>query len=98
MKIVKINIIRSWIGGTIFVLSSTFFIVGNAVRFIYWLKCLKVKQCQDTKCQYRQYCRKWIETYSEEEITNLYKILEKYEENFRNQIEMTRKTSDCEIK
>lgn len=98
------NTIGSWIGGISFILCFIFFIAGNAVRFAYWLKCFKIEQCQNTQCQYRQYCSKWIETYSQEEIDDLYKIIEKYESNFLTQTNKTasccfnEKTFDCEAK
>ncbi|MCM1064689.1 MAG: hypothetical protein NC420_09515 [Eubacterium sp.] len=79
------SIIGSWIGAILVIICFIFLITGNIVRFIYWLKCFKIKQCQNTQCRYRQYGSKWIETYSQEDIENLYKVIEQYESGFISQ-------------
>ncbi len=72
------EVLGSWIGGGLIIMNFIYLIAGNAIRFINWIKCRKVSQCRSTQCCYRRYCGNWIETYTQEDIDELYKMLEEF--------------------
>ena len=52
--------IVGWIGGILHFLTILWIIVGNAMHFVYWLKCLKVgKKCYNQSCRWRYFCVKY---------------------------------------
>lgn len=55
-----------------------FLIFLNIVRFIYWIKCRKIKYCETEKCPYHFFCRKWEQPITELEMMRLYALIEQY--------------------
>ncbi len=51
-------------------------IVGNLIRLWYFMKCLGVKDCQNSKCRYSEYCFRHQDGITEEEKEELIKYLE----------------------
>lgn len=51
-------------------------IVGNVVRFIMWIKCYRVKECDNRNCHWARYCDKYHRGITEEELDELEKLLE----------------------
>lgn len=71
--------IYTWIINILFILAALFVVVGNIIRFIYWIKCLKKQYpCYNKKCFYKDYCRKYIELYTQDEVNKIVKLLELY--------------------
>jgi len=48
----------------------------NVVRFYYFIKCIKVKRCSNRKCRFNQYCYKYQEVLTEEEVDELNKMID----------------------
>lgn len=77
------KIIVEWGAKLLILISFIYLVAANAVRFAYWCRCRKIKQCRSTKCRYRRYCDKWVTTFTEEEINSLRRVLE--ENNEKNE-------------
>lgn len=56
-----------------------FLIILNIIRFIYWIKCRKIKCCEVAECPYHYFCRKWNQSTTELELMRLYALIEQYE-------------------
>lgn len=56
-----------------------YLIAANIIRFIHLIKCRKIKCCTSKKCVQRYMCQKWIETYTDEDIENLYKLIRDFQ-------------------
>lgn len=71
--------IGTWILGIIYMLSIVFVILGNIIRFGYWIRCHKVKKsCYNKKCAYKHYCNKYVDWLTQDEIDELVKLIESY--------------------
>ncbi len=57
------------------ILFFTMIIVFNVARFVYWIKCIKIKECSNRKCRFNVFCYKYYEKYTEEEIARLRKMI-----------------------
>ncbi len=58
------------------ILFITMIVVFNVARFVYWLKCIKIKECSNRKCRFKIFCYKYCVKYTEEEIERLRKMIE----------------------
>lgn len=68
-----------WFISALFILNIVFIIAANFIRFGFWFKCRKVnKICNNRECPYRHYCEKYKETYYQDEIIALAKLIEMY--------------------
>ena len=72
------ELILSWAGAVVLLLTIAYLIVGNAVRFIMWIKCFKVKECCNRKCINRMTCRKYRERLTESEQKELLDMTEEF--------------------
>lgn len=66
------------------VVASAVIIIGNAVKFILYVKCRKEVICTNEKCFYKEYCKKYsmeldFDPDDEESITKIW-------EKFRNEV------------
>lgn len=52
-----------------------YLIAANIIRLIHLIKCRKIKHCTSRRCIQRYMCKKWVETYTDEDIENLYKFI-----------------------
>ena len=50
----------------------------NIVRFIYFVKCLKITECSNEKCKYKHFCSKYQDMITDEEIEELLKLLDQF--------------------
>ena len=68
--------------GVISTLLIILWIIGtNIIRLVIWIKCFKIKNCNDRKCPIRDICCKYVdEITSEERQRLLRKISEELEE------------------
>lgn len=69
-----------YFGDILVVLFLVYLIVGNTIRFMHWIKFRKIKRCKRMQCDYWQYCDKQAERYTQEELEDLYRIIEKFKE------------------
>lgn len=53
-------------------------VIWNFIHLGYWIKCFKIKTCISKQCRFRHYCRKWVETYTEEEKEKLLQLIEQH--------------------
>lgn len=54
------NVVLGWIGGVLSFMGFLWLIVGNILRFVYWIKCLKIeKPCKNMDCRFRHLCDKY---------------------------------------
>lgn len=67
-------------GDILVILFLIYLVVGNIIRFIYWIKFCKIKRCERMQCRYWQHCNKQMEQYTQEEIEYLYRIIKKFKE------------------
>ena len=51
-------------------------VVFNVARVVYWIKCIRIKDCSKRSCRFKTFCYKYYESYSKEEIARLQKFLE----------------------
>ncbi len=49
--------------------------VGNFIRIWYWIKCRKIKTCKNKQCRARNYCHKYVEVLTEEDIKRLQELI-----------------------
>jgi hypothetical protein len=65
----------------------------NLTRLGSFLACFKVKNCVNNNCVFSGVCPKWEESYTEEEIQEIYDLLEEYRKKIREK-ESPKPTSD----
>lgn len=70
------SIILHWIMCIFLILFFAMIAVFNVARFIYWIKCFKLKDCCKRSCRFKIFCYKYYEKYSEEEIARLRKMID----------------------
>lgn len=46
-------------------------VIGTIVRVWYFIKCIGVKDCKNKECRYREYCSRYNDVLTEEEIESL---------------------------
>lgn len=46
-------------------------VIGNIVRVWYFIKCIGVKDCNKKECRYKEYCSRYKDVLTEEEIESL---------------------------
>lgn len=68
----------SWIGGILMLFMLACIPVWNIARLWCLLKCCKVKHCKNQQCKFKGCCSKWEEVCTQEEIAELYRLLEEY--------------------
>lgn len=87
-------VVIQWIGSVLYTLSFAFLIIGNVIRFYFWIKHKKyynknckeqeykiyLNPCRSTKCPYRNYCYVWMETLTKEEKQYLLQVIEQLKE------------------
>lgn len=59
-------------------------VVFNVARVVYLIKCFKVKNCSDRHCQFKLFCHKYDEVYTDEEIARILRMLEEKSQNELN--------------
>ena len=55
-------------------------IIGNIVRLVYYIKCIRIKKCTDKQCRVKEYCPKYQESWTEEEREHLQRLIDKLDE------------------
>ncbi len=60
-----------------FILFAVYVIVWNIMRFIYWIKCFRVKTCYNRNCIFEISCDKLVETYTKEEKEAMLEMIER---------------------
>ena len=77
----------SYIISIILVIFSPFMIVFNIVHFRSKWKCREkhydrfINRCHEENCKWAQCCENYQHIYTDEEIKELYRLLEKYQKN-----------------
>ena len=71
-----------WVVNIFMVFFILMIVVFNVARIVYFIKCFKVKDCSDRHCQFKMFCHKCDEVYTDEEIA---RILAKLEERHQNE-------------
>lgn len=69
------DIIVHWSVVIFMILFIAMIVVFNVARFLYWIKCRKIKDCSDRSCRFKIFCYKYYEVYTEEEIKRLRKMI-----------------------
>lgn len=69
-------VIKIW--NIILALFLLYSLAWNTVRFIYFIKCLKITECSDSKCKYKHLCFKYQDIITDEEIEELLKLLDQF--------------------
>lgn len=75
------NMVAYWVVNIFMVFFILMIVVFNVARIVYFIKCFKVKDCSDRHCQFKMFCHKYDEVYTDEEIA---RILAKLEERHQN--------------
>lgn len=75
-----------WLFEVLIILHLTFIIVGNFVRLYYWLRCGRkhdefFNPCHSKECWYREFCPKWSQPMTVEDIVKLQKMIEDMKQN-----------------
>lgn len=52
-------------------------IVGDSLWLWHFFKCLGIKECNNRKCKFRNYCFRYNEKISEEEAKRLLQLIDK---------------------
>lgn len=68
----------NYIIGALLVLFMICILIWNFIHFGYGFKCRKVKTCSSRQCRFRHYCRKWSESYTEEEKAKLSQLIKQH--------------------
>ncbi|GFI62341.1 hypothetical protein IMSAG049_01523 [Clostridiales bacterium] len=68
------------IGGALLALSIIYMVVWNIKRFIYFIKCFKIKKCSNKNCKFNSYCNKYKTTLTKEEIEQLQNLIDQLDE------------------
>lgn len=77
MSIMDILItIRHWLVVIFLILFFAMIIVYNLAWLYYKIKCFKIKDCCNRKCNFKIFCYKYYEKYTDEEIARMRKFLE----------------------
>lgn len=76
------NMVAYWVVNIFMVFFILMIVVFNVARIVYFIKCFKVKDCSDRHCQFKMFCHKYDEVYTDEEIA---RILAKLEERHQNE-------------
>lgn len=50
--------------------------IWNIPRFVYFLKCFKIKKCSNRECKFNSFCDKYKKILTEEEFERLLKMLD----------------------
>jgi len=67
-------------------------VVFNVARVVYWIKCFKIKDCSKRSCRFKVFCYKYYESYTEEDIARIMKMLEENAELEKSRQEQEDKT------
>lgn len=76
------NMVAYWVVNIFMFFFILMIVVFNVARIVYFIKCFKVKDCSDRHCQFKMFCHKYDEVYTDEEIA---RILAKLEERHQNE-------------
>ena len=67
----------TWILSIMYILNIMYIIVGNIIRFGYWLKCQKVKTpCKNENCRHRYLCGKYREPCTQDDLVAFAELIE----------------------
>lgn len=61
----------SRLGEILALLIILWIIETNIVRLVMWIKCFKVKECSNRKCQIKDMCRKYQERITDEDYRRI---------------------------
>ena len=61
----------------VLILFTIIIVLGNIIRLWYFVKCLGVKSCNKRKCKYKEYCFRYYDVLTDEDVKELLKLLEK---------------------
>lgn len=64
-----------WMFNIALLLFFVVLIVGNAIRFIMWVKCFRKKECDDQDCHLRYFCGKYQNTITQEDLNYIAELL-----------------------
>lgn len=53
-------------------------VIWNIARFIYFIKCFKIKKCSNRNCKMNFCCDKYKEVITDEEIERLIKMIDEW--------------------
>lgn len=67
------ELFTSWIGSVLALFYALWIVGANIVRIVIWVKCFKVKKCNNRKCLFR--CCKYKEILNEEDYQRILQII-----------------------
>lgn len=70
----------SWIGAILIILNIVYMVLGNCMRIIMWLKCIRVRACNNQRCLNKGMCSKYYDQLTDEECKELSNMID----DFRN--------------
>lgn len=71
----------TWILSILYILSILFMILGNIIRFKYWISChIEEPTCGNRKCPNKYFCEKYRELCTQEDLIALAGIIEFYKQ------------------
>ncbi len=76
------EVFSSLIGSAIVLGFIIFVVTANLFRLVMWIKCFKVKRCQNRRCINNIMCGKYTERMTEEEYQKLLDKIEAYKKAF----------------
>lgn len=62
----------------ILILFTIIILIGNIIRLWYFVKCLKIKKCNNRKCKYKNNCFKYQDIITDEEKEELLRLLDEF--------------------
>lgn len=69
----------SWTGSILALLIILWIVSANFVRLVMWIRCFKIKECNNRECLIRNMCRKYHEKITEEDRQRIMQMIEKLE-------------------
>lgn len=71
------EILINQIGDIVALLIILWIVYANIVRLVMWIKCFKIKECNNRKCSIRDMCHKYQERITEEDRQRIMQIIAK---------------------
>ena len=66
-----------WYGIGISILILGFLVIGNIIRIVYFIKCIKIKKCSDRNCRVNEYCPKYKFIWTDADIKEMQELTDR---------------------
>ncbi len=70
------RMVMDYVINAIFIVFLSCTVPWIVVRLYYFIKCIKVKKCSNRKCRFNQYCYKYQEVLTKEEVDELNRMID----------------------